>query len=501
MSLSKTYIECDAIALAELVRTKEVTPVELTETAIQLIESVNPKINAVIEPLFDQALESAKTSSLEGPFCGVPFLMKDLGSPYAGTRMRKGSKLYDGYVPDYDGELTRRFKAAGIITVGKTNAPELGLMPVTEPTALGVTNNPWDLTRTPGGSSGGSAAAVAARLVPMAHGGDGGGSIRIPAACCGLFGFKPTRGRTPCGPRIGEGWQSFVIEHVLTRSVRDSAAMLDATCGPDPGALHFPPPTEQPYLEAAGAPPGKLRIAYTSKPWLGHDVHAECIKGLEKTVRLCEELGHEVVEASPKFDGDVFSNAFMTYICAEVRAELEEVEALIGRKATPKDVEPETWVLGMLGNMTSSAALVKAQHCIHGIVRQIGRFFEDYDILLTPTVSEPPLVHGALRQTGFQQKIIKILAQINYSPLANALAGIEEVAAQAFDFVAYTPPFNATGQPAMSVPLHWTDEDLPIGMQFVGRFAREDVLFSLAGQLEQAQPWKDRRPPICATAS
>ncbi|HEX9093115.1 MAG TPA: amidase, partial [Coriobacteriia bacterium] len=401
------------------------------------------------------------------------------------------------FVPDHDSEMVRRYRAAGVIVVGKTNTSEYGLVPVTEPELFGPTNNPWDPARTPGGSSGGSAAAVAARMVPLAHGSDGGGSIRIPASCCGVFGLKPTRGRNPVGPDLGEDWQGMACDHVLTRSVRDSAAMLDATAGPDVGAPYHAPPPRRPFLDEVGADPGRLRIAFTQTPLLPGTVHDDCVAGLEATVKLCEDLGHEVVEAAPQIDGMAFARAFMTMVCGETRADIEEAEILLGRKATSRDFEPATWAVGLVGGRITAAEFSKAVRLLKRSARQIGQFFEGFDMLLTPTLPTPPVVTGAFQPKRAEAFATKLLAGLDAAGLITALAGTEGRAEQVFEFMPYTPLFNATGQPAMSVPLHWNDRGLPIGMQFVGRFADEATLFRLAAQLEVAKPWFGRVPPIC----
>ncbi|MEE8432397.1 MAG: amidase [Candidatus Desulfatibia sp.] len=478
-------------------RRKEVKPSELVEEAINRIENLNPQINAVIHKMYDPAKEAAKGDLPDGAFRGVPFLLKDLVAAYAGVPMRGGSRFYNDFVPDHDSELVKRYKAAGVCILGKTNTPEYGLMPVTEPELFGPSNNPWNLTRTTGGSSGGSAAAVAAGMVPLAHGNDGGGSIRIPASCCGLFGLKPTRGRNPLGPDFGEVWQGMACDHVLTRSVRDSAAMLDATAGPDIGALYYATPPSRPFLDEVGENPGKLRIAFTSKPFLPGVVHEDCIKSLEATVKLCQDLGHELVEAAPKIDGKDFARAFLTMVCGETRANIEEAEAFFGRKATFSDFEPSTWAVGLLGKQCTAAKFSRAIRLLQNSARQVGQFFENYDVLLTPTLAMPPVMTGALQPKGTEVLAMKILGRLNAGALINALAGIDALADKVFEFVPYTSVFNATGQPAMSVPLYWNDEGLPIGMHFVGRYGDEATLFRLAGQLEQAKPWFDRTPPIC----
>jgi len=497
MSGFSDYDKYDGLGLAELVHKKEVKPGELVEEAISRIERLNPQVNAVVHKMYELARKTADGDIPDGPFKGVPFLMKDIVMAYAGVPLSSGSRFLKDYIPDHDSELVKRFKAAGIIVVGKTNLPEFGLVPVTEPELFGPTNNPWDLTRTPGGSSGGSAAAVAARMVPLAHGSDGGGSIRIPASCCGVFGLKPTRGRNPIGPDFGEAWRGLHCDHVLTRSVRDSAAMLDATAGPDVGALYYAMPPVRPFLSEVGTDPGKLRIAFTSKPFLGSIVDKECVKDLEATVRLCQDLGHEVVEAAPQIDGKAFARAFLMMVCVETRATIEESEVRLNRKASFEDFEPSTWTLGLRGRQCRAPEFSKSINLVQRTSRQIGEFFERYDVLLTPTLAMPPVVTGALQPKGSQLVAMKLLGRLNAGGLINRFSGVGVLAEHVFEFIPYTPLFNVTGQPAMSVPLYWNDEGLPIGMQFVGRYGDEATLFRLAGQLEQARPWSERIPPIC----
>jgi len=497
MSGFSDYEKYDGLGLAELVRKKEVKPSELVEEAISRIERLNPQLNAVIHKMYELARKTADGDLRDGPFKGVPFLMKDILMAYAGVPLTSGSRFFKDYIPDHDSELVKRFKAAGIIVVGKTNLPEFGLVPITEPELFGPTNNPWDLTRTPGGSSGGSAAAVAARMVPLAHGSDGGGSIRIPASCCGVFGLKPTRGRNPIGPDFGEAWRGLHCDHVLTRSVRDSAAMLDATAGPDVGALYCAVPPARPFLSEVGTDPRKLRIAFTSEPFLGAIVDKDCVKGLEATARLCQDLGHEVVEAAPRIDGKAFAKAFMRIVCVETRATIEDAEVLLNRKASFKDFEPSTWALGLLGRQCRAPELSRSLNLAQLTARQIGEFFERYDVLLTPTLAMPPVVTGALQPKGSQLTAMKLLGRLNAGALISTLSGIDVLAEHVFEFMPYTPLFNVTGQPAMSVPLYWNDAGLPIGMQFVGRYGDEATLFRLASQLEKAKPWSERIPPIC----
>lgn len=494
------YANCDGVGLAALVRQGEVTPLALVEEAIRRIEALNPQLNAVVHKMYDQARTMAATTLPDRPFQGVPFLLKDLVAEYGGEPMRRGSRFFRDYVSPHDTEIVKRYKAAGLLCLGKTSTPEFGLTPVTEPLAFGPTCNPWDLTRTAGGSSGGSAAAVAARLVPLASGGDGGGSIRIPASCCGLFGLKPSRGRTPTGPTATELWQGFAIEHGLTRSVRDSAALLDAIAGPDVGAPYIAPPPNRPFLAEVGAPPGRLRIAFTTKPFLGSDVHQDCVQGLHATVKLLTDLGHEVVEAAPPIEGLPFAKAFLMLVCADTAATIQDSEALVGRKATYKEFEAATWALYLLGQQISAAELVQAKWYLQRAGRLISRFFVDYDLLVTPTLAAPPVVTGSLQPKGAEAVAMNTLGRLNAGFVLRAAKALELSAATVFAFAPYTQPFNVTGQPAMSVPLHWTAAGLPIGMHFVGRYGEEATLFRLAAQLEAARPWQHRLP-LMATLS
>ena len=494
MTAFPEFHKYDALGLSELVRTKQVTASELVEEAISRIEAHNPTINAVIYKMYDQARTAAADELTNGPFKGVPFLLKDLIATYAGVPTSSGNRVLKNVSMPRDSEMVRRFKVAGVMTIGKTNASEFGLLPVTEPEALGVTRNPWDLNRTPGGSSGGSAAAVAARIVPMAYGNDGGGSIRIPASCCGVFGLKPTRGRTPTGPVRGEVWHGFAQEHVITRSVRDSAAMLDATAGADIGAPYPTPPQVRPFLQEVTEEPGRLRIAFTSHPFLGKTVHEDCRKGLATTTGLLQHLGHEVNEAAPKIDPEAFSIAFLTIVAAETWADIGWTANLTRRKIAFADFESRTYVLGLLGNALSAADYASASRYLQATARNVGRFFEQYDVLLTPTLSQPPLPIGALNPSACQLAFINLIGQLNAGWLLKAVGGIRWLAREAFEFCPFTEVFNVTGQPAMSVPLFWNKAGLPIGMHFVARFGDEGTLFRIAGQLERAQPWFDRAP-------
>lgn len=498
MSGFSDYGNYDALGLAELVRTRKVSPLELVEEAISRIEAVNPQLNAVIHTMYDHARELARRELPSGPFTGVPFLIKDLVAAYAGEPMCMGSRAMRTYVPDRDSELVKRFRAAGVVTVGKTNTPELGLMPITEPELFGPTLNPWNTTRTPSGSSGGAAVAVAARMVPMASGGDGGGSIRTPASACGVFGLKPSRGRNPMGPFAGELWHGAVAEHVLSRSVRDSAAMLDATAGADLGAPYVAPPPARPFLHEVTTEPGRLRVAYTVKSLLGNHVDRECIRGVERTVELLRELGHEVVEAAPVIRRKAFIRSYLTLVAGETAADIDQAAAMLGRHIPGRDLELGTRTLQVLGKKIGAADFNMAVRHLQGMTREVAVFFTEHDLLLTPTLAKPPLAIGALKPTAVEASILRALNAFKAGNIMKTLGLIEAIGAKTFDFLSYTPIFNVTGQPAMSVPLHWSDDGLPIGMHFVARYGDEATLFRLAGQLERARPWAQRKPPVCA---
>jgi amidase len=375
-----------------------------------------------------------------------------------------GSVFTKDIIAPIDSELTKRYKRAGLITLGKTNTPEFGLVPTTEPKLFGPSRNPWDTTRTTGGSSGGSAAAVAAGMVPMAHGNDGGGSIRIPASCCGLFGLKPTRARLPLGPLFGDQLSGLVNDHAITRSVRDSAALLDATAGP--------------VLDEVGADPGRLRIAFTQrKLYGGGELHADCIDAVRDAVKLCEELGHEVVEASPPLNGEQIIDSFTAMWEGGAAQTVEAAAPLLGKLPTPDEVETLTWALYEAGQKVTAAQYLNAVATMQQMSRAIAHWMQSYDIWLTPTLSEPPVPLGTFEPTP-----------------DNPRAGFDRAA----DFVPFTPLQNATGQPAMSVPLYWNGDGLPVGVHFVGRFGDEATLFRLAAQLEEARPWAHKRPPVSA---
>jgi amidase len=473
----------DATAQAALVRNGDAEPSELVDAAIARIESLNDELNAVIHPLFDRARTVASATVPDGPFRGVPIVVKDLDGELAGAPYHGGNRLLKQlhYTPTVSSYLFDKLEAAGFIIVGKTNTPELGLMTTTEPLAYGPTRNPWDITRTPGGSSGGSAAAVASGMVPLAHAGDGGGSIRIPSSMCGLFGLKPSRGRISHGPGESDPWGGFVMRHVVARSVRDSAAVLDVLQGYATGDPYTAPPPQRPYTQELGTEPGQLRIGVrTSTPGAIATTDPICVAAAQDVAALLETLGHTVVDASPHAldESDLMAN-FSTVMMSWVRAELNEIADLAGRPIVAEDVEPMTWLFYELGSGFDGGAYVGSLNALHRWTRRMISWWLDdgFDLLLTPTLAEPP----------------PLLGDIGRQDDAGANSS-----ARSIPFAAFPAPFNVTGQPAMSVPLYWSESGLPIGVQLVAAPYREDLLVRVAAQLEHARPWADRRPPVHA---
>ncbi len=475
MAAFKDYGSHDAIGLAGLIARKQVAAGEVLEAAIEWIEALNPTLNAVVHKMYDSARQTIAAGPPAGPLGGVPFLLKDLYAWCKGAPVGNGSHLYDGFVADHDFTVVQRYKAAGLVILGRTNTPEFGLNASTEPVAYGPTRNPWNLKRSAGGSSGGAAAAVAARMVPAAHATDGGGSIRIPAANCGLFGLKPNRARNPAGPDVGEGWSGLACGHVVTRSVRDSAALLDATSGPAPGDPYSAPPPARPFLAEVGADPGKLRVALCKSPASGTPVHPECVKAAESAAALCAELGHHVEEASPDYDWQGLRWAMSVIIGANLRNGIDARLAQLGRELQQGDVERITALWAEAGARHTARDYARALVIVHGVGRRFGAFFERFDLLLSPVLAEPPLPLGATGMMG------------------NDLDAYNE---RLFRLIPFTPQFNVTGGPAASLPLHWTADGLPVGVQLGADFGGEATLFRVAAQLEAARPWRDRQAPV-----
>jgi amidase len=498
MSVSAAFDEHDALGLAALVRNREVSAEELLEEAIARTERLNPALNAVITPMYDLAREASRGGPGSGSFAGVPLLLKDLLHSYRGVPLTSGSAVLRNFAPEYDSEVVERLKRAGFVVFGKTNVPEFGLVAATEPEAFGPSRNPWDTERTPGGSSGGSAAAVASGMTPIASATDGGGSIRIPAAWCGLFGLKPTRGRVPTGPLFGEIWDGAVVHHVLTRSVRDSAAALDALAGPATGDPYVIAAPERPYLEEVSSPPPPLRIAFSTRSPLDAEVDPHCRSAVEETVLLLEDLGHGVEEAEPQIDGRQVAHAYLTLYFGHVAADLRELCGTMGRAAVTKGTEPATQVLGLIGESISAAEFVEVKRSWNIFSRAMGAFHQKYDLFITPaTASLPPTV-GSLAQTRLQRAGLKIVNRTRAGRAVRATGLVERLAMENLGPVSFSQLPNLTGQPAMSVPLHWTAEGLPCGVQFIAPTAGEAILFRIAAQLEEARPWVQRRPPVHA---
>jgi amidase len=471
----------DATAQAELVRSGEATPAELAAAAIARVEATNGEVNAVIHPLFEEGLAAAGGELPDGPFKGVPFLLKDLGAAFAGQPLHLGMQYLKDrdFRAPVDSYLAQRFRAAGLVTIGKTNCPELGILPTSEPRAYGPTRNPWDTGRSAGGSSGGSAAAVAAGMVPFAHANDGGGSIRIPASNCGLVGLKPSRQRISEGPLIGDIMSGLTCELCVSRSVRDTAALLEAVHGPAPGDPYVAPPPARPYTEEIGADPGRLRIGLWTETLIEQDADPEVVLAARNAAKLLEGLGHEVEEPDmAAVRGIDLVQPFLVRWAAGQAAALDQFGVITGNTIGPEDVEPLTWALAEIGRRHHSGEYLAAvgQHQVMG--RMFAGLHESgYDLLLSPTMGEPPPPIGAFDDSG-----------------PDPMAAFE----RAFISGCFTAAFNATGQPAISLPLHWTAEGLPVGVQLIAPLGREDVLLRVAAQLEQAAPWADRTPPLFA---
>ncbi len=474
----------DATAQAALVAAGEVSPAELVEDAIGRIEALNGELNAVIHPLFEKALA---TEPADGPFRGVPFLVKDLACHTAGDPMHEGMAfLRDlGWSEEDDTWLARRFREAGFLCLGKTNTPELGILPTTEPAAYGPARNPWDTTRSSGGSSGGSAAAVASGMVSVAHANDGGGSIRIPASCCGLVGLKPSRGRVSLAPDWGDFMSGLVTELVVSRSVRDTAAVLEWVCDPPPGEPYVAPAYARPYTEELGADPGRLRIGLMTQPPGGQfEAHPDCVAAAESGARLLASLGHEVEPGYPDaLDDETYIENFLVRWTSGVAFNLRYWERRTGRAIAEEDVEPLTWALAVQGRTHSAAAYLEAMEYAQGVTRRVADWWHSgHDLLLTPTMALPPAELGTIGVgDGPDGPLMPIV--------------------RATPYAIFTAGFNATGHPAISLPLHWTAEGLPIGVQLVADHGREDLLLRVAAQVEEAQPWADRVPPVFAAAT
>ncbi|WP_420565301.1 amidase [Thalassobaculum sp.] len=475
MAAFAEYMTHDALALADLIREGEVSAGDVLDSALERADAINPTINAIVSRNDGAARGRVAAGLPQGPLAGVPFLLKDLGAMQAGVPMGNGSRLWKDFVGPIDFTYTERAEDAGLVIFGRTNTPELGISWTTEPVANGPTRNPWNLDHSPGGSSGGAAAAVAAGIVPVAHATDGGGSIRIPAANCGLFGLKPTRARNPSGPVVGEGWSGLSTGHVISRSVRDSAALLDATHGPAPGDPYAAPAPDGPYLAEVGRDPGKLRVALHLTGLDGTPLNPENKAAAEAAAKLFADLGHEVEEAMPQVDTDALRDALTVIIAGNLWVGISARYQQLDRKPDGEGLEKVTWAWAKHGRERLAADYAAAVATIHRAGRQLAAFYERYDVMLSTVLRNPPRPLGFLRQDE---------------------RDLEDFITTLGDEMPVTPLANMTGTPAMSLPLAWSSDGLPIGIHVGAAFGREDLLLRLAGQVEQAQPWADRRPEI-----
>ena len=469
----------DATGLAERVRRGEVQPGELLETAIERLERVEPQLNAVAERLYDSAREAARSPEAgQGPFAGVPTLIKDLFSPVLGAAMTNGSRSLGSCRADVEAEIVTRLRRAGCQVMGTSTSPEFGISYSTESVRFGATRNPWNTERSAGGSSGGAAALVAARVVPFAHGNDGGGSLRVPASCCGVFGFKPSRGLLPSGPLIGEGWAGMGTPHAVSLSVRDSAALLDATAGIDLGAPYAAPVQALAYVTAVQRDPRPLRIALVEHfgPWA---TSAPCLQAVGEAARLCESLGHRVEPVNLPVALPEFLDQVFTIIGASTRHYVDLLGQMRGAAVQAEELEVRTRIILRDKGNVSGAQYVGAVEWIHALGRRLAMFMQDYDVILSPVLTREPVPLGELEVHDVCMNLEQLIERVHsYSP--------------------FTALFNASGQPAMSVPLAWSANGLPVGAHFAGRFGEESTLLALAAQLERAQPWRGRVPAVNA---
>ncbi|MDR3414563.1 MAG: amidase [Nevskia sp.] len=494
----KEYADYDATGLAELVARHEVSPQELLEAALVRADALNPRLNAICIPMTDIGRAHARQAP-QGPFAGVPFLLKDIAQDYAGVRSTSGSCALRDWIPQEHAEIVKRFIDAGLVIFGKTATPEFALKAVTETRLWGATRNPWDLNRTPGGSSGGAAAAVAAGMVPMAGASDGGGSIRIPASYCGLFGLRPSRGRVPPGPLHGEFWDGASSEHVLTRSVRDSARMLDALAGPDIGAPFVIAPPVRPYADELRREPPRLRIGYSVESPIGTAVDAAGVQAVRNAAQLLRNLGHEVEEAAPRVDGRALAQCFLNMYFGQVAADIEHAKELTG--ATDADFELDTRALGMFGRALNAGEYVLSRKRWNEFARALGQFHHTYDLYMTPTTAMPASRIGELELPAAHQLALRGILRLGVGRTLLRSALTQQLIEQSLARVPFTQLSNLTGTPSMSVPLHWAPAqvggpDMPVGVQFVARFGEEATLLRLAAQLEHEQPWAGKRPAL-----
>ena len=489
------YNQYDGLGLAALIQNKEIQAQQLLEVALARTQQVNPRLNAIIIPMYEHA-QKRSLQQLTGPFSGVPFLLKDLQQEYAGVPTSSGSKALKRlkYTPTQHSEMVKRWENSGVVTFGLTNAPEFGIKGITEPEAWGSCHNPWNLKHNSGGSSGGSASAVAAGIVPIAGASDGGGSIRIPASYCGLFGLKPSRGRTPWGPNISEAMHGAAMQHVLTKSVRDSAAMLDATQGSDHNALFNIQAPAQPYLELIQKPPKPLKIAFSTISPIGTKVSQDAIQAIQDTAKLLTSLGHHVVEAQPQIDGMALATDFITTWFSQCAYTVQQFKQRYA--VTNRDFELDTLAIAGLGAKATALDYIHNLNNWGTYVTQMNRFFDDYDLYLIPSTASVAPQNGEVKTPAWQIPILKGLLKIDKIHLLAKGKVVEQLIKSNLQWVPFTQLANITGLPAMSVPLYWNKDNLPLGSQFIAPFGGEDVLLQLAAQLEQAQPWMPKYQEI-----
>lgn len=470
MSIDTLLDSCDGLGLADLIRRGEISSLEVLDAVIARIEARDPAINAVVHRFYDEARVELTAATPDGPFAGLPFLLKDLYTFQRGRPCGNGSRWLADYRASFDDPLVARWRAAGLIVVGKSATSEFGLNVSTETRQHGATRNPWNPAYSAGGSSGGAAAAVAAGMVPLAHATDGGGSIRIPASCCGLFGLKPSRGRN----LTTDAWAGLAVFHAVTRSVRDSAALLDVTAGPPVYHAYSLPQPAEAFLAATGRDPGRLRLAWTAGTPGDVSLHPDCRRAVEQAVALAADMGHVVEEVTLPVDYDELRENMIVIVAASMADTLASGNPLRPEGATREDVETLTWLFAERGRGIAAADFLRAQFAVRQFGYRLNAFLQPYDALLTPTMAQPPAPLGSLDTMA---------------------ADFEAFSRAVQPYVTYTQMFNMSGQPAASLPLHWTPEGLPVGVQVAGRFGAEAMLLSLAAQFEKARPWFDRRPP------
>ncbi|PTL38215.1 amidase family protein [Alkalicoccus saliphilus] len=486
------YETYDATDLAQLIRSKEVTKKEVLFEAIARIEGFNPTLNAVVDKFYEKAVDTSESSLGEGPFAGVPMLLKSITQEAAGEKMTEGSRALEHYRAEQDATYTKLLKQAGLNMIGFTNVPEFALLGVTEPTLYGPARNPWDITVTPGGSSGGSAAAVASGMVPVAGANDGGGSIRIPAGYCGLFGLKPTRGRTPSGPERGRVWQGASSEHVLTKTVRDSAACLDILNVEEKTRAFHAPPFNGRYVDQLEKPLTKpLKIAFSTASPIGTPVDSACRQAVLHTAKWLEEEGHHVEEMPAPVDGQSIAQSYMTLYFGEAAAKIKELEIRHGKKTAPAEVEPVTRLLGMLGKAISAEEFVWRMRTWDEAAIRMEAFHETYDLYMTPVNAMLQAEIGELDLTKKEELLIQLVSKLDAGKTLLKSGMTDQLIQQSLERTPFTQLANLTGQPAMSVPLYETAGNLPVGVQFMGARGREDLLFQMAASLEQSDLWID----------